>query len=164
VGIIVPFQLGVVPAFVALRAIHLTSSYVGMILVNIVVLLPLTVFLYTGFVRALPREYEEAAQVDGAGVLRTFACVVFPLLRPITATVAVLTAVITWNEFFLPLIFLSGSSDQTVPVTLYSFVGQVEGQWNYVFAAVAIALAPVLVFYLFTQRSLVRGFGGGVRG
>ena len=74
--------------------------------------MPLTVFLYTGFIRALPRDYEEAARVDGAGILRTYARVVFPLLLPITATVAVLVGVIVWNEFFVPLIFLNGSRDR----------------------------------------------------
>ena len=98
--------------------LHLTGTYHGFILLNIGLLMPLTVFLYTGFVRALPKEYEEAAQVDGAGVLRTFRRVVFPLLRPITGTVVVLTSVITWNEFFLPLVYLSGGERQPLPVAV----------------------------------------------
>jgi raffinose/stachyose/melibiose transport system permease protein len=89
---------------------------------------------------------------------------VFPLLRPITGTVAVLTGVITWNEFFLALIFLSGSHYQPLPVSVYQFVGEYATQWNYVFAAVVIAIVPILAFYLFAQKQLVRGFAGGVRG
>lgn len=164
IGVIVPFQLGVVPIFVVMRQLHLVPSYFGMILLNIGLLMPLTVFLYTGFVRSMPREYEEAAQVDGAGLMRIFFRVVFPLLRPITGTVAVLTGVITWNEFFLPLIFLSGSDYQTLPVAVYSFVGEYVTQWNFVFASVVIAIAPILAFYLFAQRQLIRGFSGGIRG
>jgi raffinose/stachyose/melibiose transport system permease protein len=163
-GIILPFQLGVVPIYVAMRSFGLVPSYAGMILLNIGLLMPLTVFLYTGFVRTLPKEYEEAAQVDGAGLIRTFIRVVFPLLRPITGTVAVLTGVITWNEFFLPLIFTSGSNYQTLPVSIYSFVGEYTTQWNFVFAAVVIALAPALAFYLFAQKQLIQGFAGGIRG
>jgi raffinose/stachyose/melibiose transport system permease protein len=164
IGVIVPFQLGVVPIFVAMRQLHLVPSYFGMIILNLGLLMPLTVFLYTGFVRSMPKEYEEAAQVDGAGLMRTFIRVVFPLLRPVTGTVAVLTGVITWNEFFLPLIFLSGSDYQTLPVAVYSFVGEYVTQWNFIFASVVIAITPILAFYLFAQRQLIRGFAGGIRG
>jgi raffinose/stachyose/melibiose transport system permease protein len=163
-GIIVPFQLGVVPIFVGMRQLHLIPSYYGVILLNIGLLMPLTVFLYTGFVRTMPKEYEEAAQVDGASLFRTFVRVVFPLLRPVTGTVAVLTGVITWNEFFLALIFLSGSKYQPLPVSVYQFVGEYVTRWNYIFAAVVIAIVPVLVFYLFAQKQLIRGFSGGIRG
>ena len=68
-GIVIPFQLGIVPTYVAMRDLHLTGTYLGMILLNVGLLMPLTVFLYTGFIRTLPREYEEAAQVDGAGLV-----------------------------------------------------------------------------------------------
>ena len=95
---------------------------------NIGLLMPLTVFLYTGFIRALPRDYEESARVDGAGILRIYAKIVFPLLRPITATVAVLVGITIWNEFFVAQIFLSGSSHETVPVALYAFAGEDVGQ------------------------------------
>jgi raffinose/stachyose/melibiose transport system permease protein len=163
-GIIVPFQLGIVPLFVAFRHLHLLPTYQGMIILNIGMLMPLTVFLYTGFVRSLPKEYEEAAQVDGAGLVRTFVKVVFPLLRPVTGTVAVLTGIATWNEFFIPLIFLSGSDYETLPVAVYSFVGEYSARWDFIFAAVTISIAPILAFYLIAQRQLIRGFSGGIRG
>jgi raffinose/stachyose/melibiose transport system permease protein len=147
-----------------MREIGLVPSYLGIIILNIGLFMPLTVFLYTGFVRVMPRDYEEAAQVDGASMLRTFVRVVFPLLRPVTATVAVLTGVLCWNEFFVPLIFLSGSDYQTLPVAVYSFVGEFVTRFNFIFAAVVIAIAPVLLFYLFAQRQLIRGFSGGIRG
>jgi raffinose/stachyose/melibiose transport system permease protein len=90
-GIIVPFQLSIIPVYVLLRKIDLIGTVLGMILLWVGLLTPLTVFLYTGFVRALPRDYEEAARMDGARLLRTFVRVVFPLLRPVTGTVAILT-------------------------------------------------------------------------
>lgn len=163
IGIIVPFQLGLVPTYVALRQIGLAGTYPGMILLYTGLLMPLTVFLYTGFVRRLPRDYEEAAYVDGASRLRTFVRVVFPLLLPVTATVATLTSVIIWNDFFIQVIFLSGSPRLTLPVAVYSFVGQYSSQWNLVFAAVIVSILPVLAFYLFAQRQLIRGFSGGVK-
>jgi raffinose/stachyose/melibiose transport system permease protein len=164
IGIIIPFQLGLVPVYVTMRHLHLVPSLYGMIILNIGLLMPLTVFLYTGFVRTLPVEYEEAAQVDGASLVRTYVFVVFPLLRPITATVAILTGVITWNEFFVPLVFLSGSKYQTFTVALYSFVGDFVTQWNYIFAAVVVSIAPILGFYFLAQRQLIQGFSGGIRG
>ena len=162
-GIILPFQLGLVPAYVAMRELHLSGSYQGLILLYAGLLLPLTVFLYTGFIRVLPREYEEAAQVDGAGLVRTFVRVVFPLIRPITATVAILTGLIVWNDFFVPLIFLSGTPKQTLPVAIYSFVGEHATVWGVVFAAVAISILPLLAFFFVAQRQLIRGFTGGIK-
>jgi raffinose/stachyose/melibiose transport system permease protein len=163
-GIILPFQLAIIPLLVAMRHLGLVGNYGGMILLNIGLLMPLTVFLYTGFIRALPRDYEEAARVDGAGILQAYARVVFPLLRPVTATVAVLTGIIVWNEFFVALIFLSGSRIETLPVAISSFAGAETGHWNLVFAGVAITIAPILAFYLFAQRQLIRGFATGIKG
>lgn len=162
-GIILPFQLAIVPVYVAMRHLGLVGSYLGMIVLNVGLLMPLTVFLYAGFIRALPRDYEEAARVDGAGLLRTYARVVFPLLAPITGTVAVLLGVIVWNEFFIALVFLSGSI-QTLPVALYSYAGEYETRWNLIYAGVAISIGPILAFYLFAQRQLIRGFSSGVKG
>jgi len=164
VGIILPFQLAIIPLYVGMRHLGLVGSYLGMIVLNVGLLMPLTVFLYTGFIRALPRDYEEAARVDGAGILLTFRCVVVPLLWPVTATVAVLVGIIVWNEFFVALIFLAGSHAQTVPVALYSFVGGYVARWNLIFAGLAITIAPILAFYLFAQRHLIRGFSAGVKG
>lgn len=163
IGIIIPFQLGLIPIYVTMRKLGLAGTYPGTILLYTGLLMPLSVFLYTGFVRRLPRDYEEAAYVDGASRLRTFLRVVFPLLRPVTATVAMLATVIIWNDFFVQVIFLSGSPRLTLPVAVYSFVGQYATQWNLVFAAVIITILPLLAFYLFAQRQLIRGFSGGVK-
>jgi raffinose/stachyose/melibiose transport system permease protein len=163
-GYILPFQLAIIQLFVAMGHLGLIGNYAGMIVLNTGLLMPLTVFLYTGFIRTLPRDYEEAARVDGAGILRTYARVIFPLLRPITGTVAVLLGISVWNEFFTALIFLAGSHYQTLPVAVYTLAtGEVE-RWNLIFAGVAITVAPILVFYLFAQRQLIRGFSGGVKG
>jgi len=163
-GIIVPFQLGVVPMFVALQHLGLTGNYLGMILLYTGILMPLAVFLYTGFVRALPKEYEEAAVVDGASRFRIFVRVIFPLMLPVTGTVAVLVGMSVWNDFFTQLVMLGGSGNETVPVAIYSFVGQYTSQFNVIFAAVVISLIPMLVFFLLAQRTLIRGFTGGIRG
>ncbi len=102
--------------------------------------------------------------MDGARLWRTYIRVVFPLLRPVTGTVAILTGLFIWNDFFASLIFLGGSSHQTLPVAVYSFVGDYVTQWNLVFATVIIALLPLLAFFLLAQKQLIRGFSGGIRG
>jgi raffinose/stachyose/melibiose transport system permease protein len=162
-GLILPVQLGLIPIFVAMRNLHLLGTYAGMIILYTGLLMPLSVFLYTGFVRSLPRDYEEAAQVDGAGPLRIFRKIVFPLLRPVTGTVAILCGLIIWNDFFTPLVFLSGTDKATLPVVVYSFVGGLAQQWNIIFAAVALSILPLLVFYVIAQRQLIQGFSGGLK-
>jgi raffinose/stachyose/melibiose transport system permease protein len=162
-GIILPFQLGLVPTYATMRHFGLVGSYIGIILLYTGIWMPFSVFLYTGFVRALPKEYEEASYVDGASMLRTFRRVVFPLLRPVTGTVAIFTGLIIWNDFFLSLIFLNGTSKTPLPVAVYTFVGAFASRWNLIFATVIVALAPIMFFFLVAQRQLIRGFTGGIK-
>jgi raffinose/stachyose/melibiose transport system permease protein len=163
-GYILPFQLALLPVYEQMRNLHLTGNIAGAIILYTGLFMPVSVFLYTGFVRVLPRDYEEAAQVDGASLMRTFIRVVFPLLRPITGTVAVLTGLFVWNDFFVSLIFLGGSKAATLPLTIYGFVGAIVTKWNLIFAAVAMAIAPMMLFFVFAQKQLMRGFSGGIRG
>jgi raffinose/stachyose/melibiose transport system permease protein len=164
VGLILPAQLGFLPLFVFMTDAGLGGTQLGLVLVFAGQLLPLAVFLYTGFSRSLPLDYEQAASVDGASRTRTFVQIVLPLMRPVTGTVAILVGMITWNDFFTPLIFVGGTDNVTLPVALQSFVGQYITHWNLIFAGIVIALAPVLIFYFLSQRYVIRGFTSGVRG
>ena len=164
VGIILPFQLAMLPTYVALRSLGLLGSHFGMILLYTGLLMPMAVFLYTGFARVVPPDYEEAASIDGASRFRVFVSIVFPLLSPATGTVAIMTGLIVWNDFFTPLIFLSGSKATTLPVMMYSFVGENATQWNVIFAVVIISMIPILTFYLFAQKKFIQGFAGGMKG
>jgi raffinose/stachyose/melibiose transport system permease protein len=162
-AIILPFQLGLVPTYAVMRDFGLVGSYIGIILLYTGIWMPFAVFLYTGFVLALPKEYEEASRVDGATSLRTFRKVVFPLLRPVTGTVAIFTGLIIWNDFFLSLIYLNGTDKTPLPVAVYTFVGAFASRWNLIFAAVLVSLAPIMLFFLVAQRQLIRGFTGGIK-
>jgi raffinose/stachyose/melibiose transport system permease protein len=126
-------------------------------------LMPLSVFLYAGFVRALPTEYEEAANIDGASRIRTYIQVVFPLLAPATGTVATMAGIIVWNDFFTPLIFLGGSSNPTLPVVIYSYVGEFNIEWNNIFSVLIIAMIPITIVYLIFQKKFIQGFSGGIK-
>lgn len=163
VGIILPFQLGMVPIYVVMRNFGLVGTHLGMIFLYSGLLMPLSVFLYTGFTRSLPREYEEAAQMDGSSRFQTFVRIVFPLLSPATGTVAILCGMIIWNDFFTSLIFLSGSQNATLPVVVYGFVGEQVSKWNVIFAAVILSMIPILAFYLVAQKKFIQGFAGGIK-
>ncbi|MEU5099234.1 carbohydrate ABC transporter permease [Streptomyces sp. NPDC020996] len=164
IAILLPTQLGVVPLYVEARNFGLVGTPFGMVVIYTGMLIPLAVFLYSGFVRRLPRDYEEAATVDGASRTRVFVQVVFPLLAPATGTVAILAGLIVWNDFFTALIFLNGSGYQTLPVVMYNYVGSLVSQWNLIFAVVIISMIPILVFYFFAQKKFIQGYAGGLKG
>ncbi|GIJ49584.1 sugar ABC transporter permease [Virgisporangium aliadipatigenens] len=164
VAIVMPTQLGAVPLYVGARTLGLTGSPWGMIVLYTGMLLPLAIFLYAGFLRQLGIEYEEAAAIDGAGSLQIFVRIVFPLVAPATGTVAILAGLIVWNDFFTALIFLGGSENQTLPVSMYYFIGALVSKWNSIFAVVIISMLPILAFYLFAQKRFIQGFSGGLKG
>jgi len=163
-AIVLPTQLGTLPLYIGARHLDLVGNPWGMIVVYTGFLLPLSVFLYAGFYRRLPRDYEEAASIDGASRFRVFARVVFPLMAPATGSVAILAGLIVWNDFFTALIFLNGSPWQTLPVVMYNYVGALVSQWNLVFAVVIISMVPILVFYVFTQKRFIQAYAGGLKG
>ena len=163
-GIILPFQLALVPLYRMVSSAGLLGSYTSMVLFYTGLQAPFTIFLYTGFLRALPREYGEAALVDGATHWQSFRRITFPLLRPITGTVIILNAVFIWNDFLTPLIYLGGSPNETVPVVVYQFVGQYVSNWGYIFAAVVLATLPMLILFLLLQRYVIKGFASGLKG
>jgi raffinose/stachyose/melibiose transport system permease protein len=163
-GIILPFQLALVPLYRMVKDAGLLGSYTSMVIFYTGLQMPFTIFLYTGFLRALPREYGEAALVDGATHWQSFRRVTFPLLRPITGTVIILNAVFIWNDFLTPLIYLGGSPNETIPVVVYQFVGQYVSNWGYIFAAVVLATLPMLLLFLLLQRFVIKGFTSGLKG
>jgi raffinose/stachyose/melibiose transport system permease protein len=164
IAIVLPTQLGVVPLYIGARAIGLTGSPFGMILLYTGMLLPLSIFIYAGFFRGMGTEYEEAAAIDGASRTQIFFRIVFPLMAPATGTVSIFAGLIVWNDFFNALIFLGGSTNQTLPVSMYFFIGSLVSKWNSIFAIVIISMIPILAFYLFAQKRFMQGFAGGLKG
>lgn len=163
-GIVLPFQLGMIPLYQLVNDLGLLGTHAGMIIFYTGIQLPFTIFLYTGFIRALPRDYASAAQIDGASHLTAFTKVVFPLLRPITGTVIILNAVFIWNDFFTPLLYLGGSGFETVPVSVFAFVGQYVSDNGLVFAGLVLAALPIVVVFLVLQRYVIKGFSSGLKG
>lgn len=164
IGIIVPAQLGIVPIYVWARSLGLLGSVWGLGVIYGMMLMPLAVFLYTGFVRALPTDYEEASFIDGSSRFNTFRRIVFPLLSPATGTVAILGGIIMWNDFFTPLIFLSNSTSPTIGLVVYAYAGNpVLVEWNMVFSLLILAMIPITILYLIFQKRFIQGFAGGIK-
>ncbi|WP_435108554.1 carbohydrate ABC transporter permease [Nocardiopsis synnemataformans] len=163
-GLLLPFQLALIPLYQTMRDLGLLGNPLALVIYYTGLQMPFSVFLYTGFLRGLDRGYEEAAMMDGAGPVRTFFGVVLPLLRPITGTVVILNVIFVWNDFLTPLLYLSGSGSQTIPVALFGFVGQYVSQWPLVFAGLIIGSVPVLTVYFAMQKRVIQGFAGGLKG
>lgn len=163
-GFLFPGQLAMLPLYLWFANIGLVGSPLAVIVINIGGFLPFSIFLYSAFLRDLPRDYEEAATIDGARPSRAFVSIVFPLLRPITGTVVILTGLSIWNDFFTPLLYLSGSGTSTAPLSVYSFVSIYSANWPLVFAALIISVIPILIAYFLMQRFIIRGFASGLKG
>jgi raffinose/stachyose/melibiose transport system permease protein len=164
-GILVPPAL--VPSIAILRAIGIQGTHLGLVTYYVALLMAVTVFIITGFVRTIPTELEDAARIDGCGEAAVFFRIVFPLLRPVLLSAGILLTIIVWTEFFSAFLILSGRASQTLPLGLwYVSSGAInQVQWNYVFTHVVLVSSPLLVFYFVMQRQLVGGIlGGGLKG
>lgn len=160
-GLMIPPQVILMPVTQVLRMTHLMTTVQGLVLFNIGYYIPFGVFVFSGFMRSIPVELEEAAAIDGAGRGRVFWRIVFPLLRPATASVLIFLGVWIWNDFLDPLIILGPSQGTTVTTGIYRAIGQYQADFGTVFALMFLATLPVLIFYLALQKHFVKGLTGG---
>jgi multiple sugar transport system permease protein len=153
-----PFVLLIIPLFLVLKSLRLINSVPGLVLVYVVWALPFALWMLTGYVRAVPRELEEAAAVDGAGRLRTLVSVTAPLLAPGIVATALFAFITAWNEFFFALVLLKTPEKQTLPVVLTHFIGA-EGVADLgpLAAAAFLATLPSLVVFALIQRRITGG-------
>ncbi|MDQ1006792.1 raffinose/stachyose/melibiose transport system permease protein [Streptomyces sp. V4I23] len=155
-ALFVPFPIIMLPV-VKQTALLGLDNQAGLILLYVVYGLSFNIFLYVGFLRSVPRELEEAARTDGAGTWTIFWRIIFPLLAPMNATVGILTCLWAWNDFLLPLVVLSDPSAQTLPLVQFIFQSQFNTNYTVAFASYLMALAPVLLVYVFAQRWVISG-------
>ncbi len=162
-GLMIP--PAIVPTIWVLKGIGVYRSLLGMVVVEVALSIPFSLMLYRSFVATIPREIDEAAFVDGCGRLRFFFQMVFPLLKPVTATVIVLSAVNIYNDFVNPLYFLPRAENVTIQMTMYNFFGRYASSWNLLFAnVVLISLPPLLLFIFFNKRIVSGMVAGAVKG
>lgn len=159
-GMFVPFAIIMMP-IVKQTAIMGIANRFGIVLLYVVFNLPMNLMLYTGYLKNIPLDLEEAASIDGASIWKTYWKVIFPLMKPMHATVAVLTALGTWNDVMLPLILLSGTGQNTLPIAQLNFQSQFGTNYNLAFASYLLALIPILIFYVFCQKHIINGVVNG---
>ena len=161
-GLIVP--VAYIPTYLVLDTLNLLDTYAGLILIFTTYGLPQSIFLYVQFVKTIPRELDEAALLDGCNSFQLYAKIIFPLLRPITATVFILSFVGAWNDVMIPMFFANGNK-WALPLTVYNFYGGYMKSWNLIFADIIITIAPLIIIYLAAQKNIVAGMtAGAVKG
>ena len=162
-GLMIP--AAILPTINLLQKLHIYKTMFGMVMVEIALQTPFTVMLFRGYMASIPTELEEAARIDGCNPWQVFIQIINPLLKPIRATVIILTAVTTFNDFTNPLYFLPGADNTTVQLTLYNYKGQFSSSYNMLFADIILITIPMLILFIFFNKRIVEGMvAGSVKG
>jgi raffinose/stachyose/melibiose transport system permease protein len=162
-GLIIP--PAVVPTIWVMQSLGLFKTLPGLIMVEVAFGLAFVVITMRAFIASIPREIDEAAIVDGAGPLRLFFQVIFPLLRSVIVTVVVVQSIFVFNDFQNPLYFLPGSQNATVQLTLFNYISQSQTSFNLLFANILVITIPMLIMYIVFNRQIVAGMtSGAVKG
>lgn len=159
-GMFVPFAILMMPLAKQTAEMGL-GNWVGVILLYVVFYMPMNVMLYSGYLVNIPIALEEAARVDGASTWTTYWKIIFPIMKPMHATVAVLTALSVWNDVMTPLVIMAGSSANTLPLAQLNFQSQFGTNYNLAFASYLLALIPILIFYIICQKQILNGVVNG---
>lgn len=159
-GMMFPIQLGILPIFIMIRSMHLTNTFLGMVLIY-TANMSLAVFIFSNFFRTLPNALYESALIEGAGEFTIFSRIMVPISKPVFATVGILNFVTIWNDFYMPLVFLTKKNIKTLPLGIYSYMNNFLANWHLVFAAVTLALIPVMIIFFAFSRFLISGLTAG---
>ena len=164
---IIPFQTIMMPLMQVMGFIRdhlhipMLNTLGGLVYMNIGFGASMAVFLYHGFIKAVPVSLEEAATIDGCNKFKVFWKIVFPMLKPTTATVIILDVIWIWNDYLLPSLVISDKVLRTIPLSTASFFGQFTIEWNLAMAGLTLTIIPVIVFYLAAQKYIVKGVAAG---
>ncbi len=159
-GMFVPFAILMMPLAKQTAEMGL-ANWFGVILLYVVFYMPMNIMLYSGYLTNIPLALEEAARVDGASTWLTYWKIIFPIMKPMHATVAVITALAVWNDVMTPLIIMAGSSQNTLPLAQLNFQSQFGTNYNLAFASYLLSLIPILIFYLICQKQILNGVVNG---
>ena len=159
-GMFVPFAILMMP-LVKQTAQMGIANIVGVILCYVVFYMPMNLMLYSGYLTNIPIALEEAARMDGATTWRTYWTIIFPIMKPMHATVAVITALSVWNDVMTPLVIMSGSGMNTLPLAQLNFQSQFGTNYNLAFASYLLSLIPILIFYIICQKQILNGVVNG---
>jgi raffinose/stachyose/melibiose transport system permease protein len=160
-AMVIPFQTVMIPLMKLGGMLGIMNSIPGIVIMYFGFGVSLSLFLYHGFIKTIPQEIEESARVDGCSQFGVFWRIVFPLLKPITVTVIILNTLWIWNDYLLPLLVLQDAELRTIPLATSSFFAQYTKQWDMGLAALVLGIAPVIVFFLFLQKHIIKGIAAG---
>ena len=164
---IIPFQTIMMPLMQVMGWVRdnlhipMLNTIGGLIYMNVGFGASMAVFLYHGFIKTIPVSLEEAATIDGCNKFKVFWKIVFPILKPTTVTVSILDVIWIWNDYLLPSLVLSSKALRTIPLSTASFFGQFTIEWNLAMAGLMLMITPVIIFYLFAQKYIVKGVAAG---
>lgn len=159
-GMFVPFAILMMPLVKQTAQLGIANRF-GVVVLYVVFYMPMNLLLYAGYLKNIPLALEEAARVDGASTWKTYWSIIFPVMKPMHATVAVLTAMSTWNDVMTPLVIMSGTGKNTLPLAQLNFQTQFGTNYNLAFASYLLALLPILLFYLICQKQIINGVVNG---
>lgn len=157
-GLIVPVAF--IPTYLVLNKLQLINTYLGLILVSATYGIPMSIFLFVGFIKTVPRELDEAAILDGCSPIKMQFTIIAPLLKPVTVTILIFNFVGSWNGIQVPLYF-ANSDKWGLPLTVYNFYGAHVSSWNLIFADIIITVAPLLLIYILLQKHIISGMTAG---
>jgi raffinose/stachyose/melibiose transport system permease protein len=160
-SMIVPFQALMIPFSAIFAGFVKWNNIASLIFFYLGFGVALSTFLYHGFISNIPMELDEAAAIDGASDFTIFWRIIFPMLRPVTATVAIINSLWIWNDFLLPRLVLTQQKNQTLPLSTYLFYGQYETNYGQAMAGLVLAVLPIIVLYIFLQRQFISGISSG---
>ncbi|GIP18949.1 sugar ABC transporter permease [Paenibacillus montaniterrae] len=164
---LIPFQTLMMPLMQVMDWIrtylHLPvlNTHEGLIFMNIGFHAGIAVFLYHGFIKSIPIALEEAAILDGCSTFGVFWRIVFPLLKSITVTVAILDVIASWNDYLLPSLVLSDKGLRTIQLSTFYFFGEFTIVWNQAMAGLTLTIIPVVIFYSLAQKYIIKGIAAG---
>ncbi|MCP4397484.1 MAG: carbohydrate ABC transporter permease [bacterium] len=163
-GLMVPAQVTIIPLFILMSKLHLVDTRISLIFSNLVY--PLGVFLLRQYMLTIPKSYDEAAHLDGAGRFAVFRAIILPMVKPAIIVVAVSHFLLIWNDFFKPLIFITSYEKMTLPLGLYTLKGYMgNGSISVILAGVIVSIIPPTLIFIFGQQYLVEGARiGGIKG
>ena len=159
-GMFVPFAILMMPLAKQTAELGL-ANWAGVIILYVVFYMPMNVLLYSGYLVNIPIALEEAARVDGASTWRTYWSIIFPIMKPMHATVAIITALAVWNDVMTPLIIMAGTGQNTLPLAQLNFQTQFGTNYNLAFASYLLALLPIIIFYIVCQKQIMNGVVNG---
>lgn len=160
-SMLIPFHSIMISLTQISAKLGVRDSKTGLIFIYIGLGINMAVFLFNGFVKSVPYELEEAAVIDGCNSVQTFFLIVFPLLKPIATTIAIIDILWIWNDFLLPLLMLNNPDNYTLILGINQFFGQYNTDWTNVLAGIVLTSIPIIIFYLFFQRNIMKGIADG---